>query len=213
MRLNRIIIKGGMGHFKVPMSGKIQQTYTIPPISTVVGILKNIYGDDIKNFALGYFIKHKGKHRDLMTIYKEFNIAEKSHTDKDRFMTDTCIVEYLRDVELVIYTNINKDIQLNDVLVLGKTNCLATIMDIQEIELEEIEGYGYNQYTHKDIGEGQIRRINTITLYNENTDMYDIKSGIVRENIEFKFNKNYDRDYEQNIFLWNWDKGVIQEWN
>lgn len=209
MILNRITIKSQLAHFKIPATGKIQQTYIIPAISTVVGILKNIYGDEIDDFKLGYFIKHKGKHRDLMTIYKEFNINEKSHTDKDRFMTDTCVVEYLRDVELVVYTSINKNILLKDTLVLGKTNCLATITDIREVELVKFNGYGYYQYTDKSIGEGQIRRINTITKYNEDTDTYDIKTDTFRESIEFEYDKNYDDEYEQNVYIWNWKNGGV----
>lgn len=209
LKINRIVIKGNFAHFKIPARAKIQQTYDIPPISTVVGILQNIYGKEIDDFKVGYTIKYNRKHRDLMTIYKEFNLAEKSATDKERFKTDTCIVEYLYDVELVIYTDINSDIQLNDVLVLGKANCLATISSIDEVDLIDQEGYGYNQYTHKDIGDGQIRRINTLTKFNEDRDMYDIQSAIVRENIEFEYDKNYDKDFEQNIYLWSWKKGNI----
>lgn len=209
MKINRIIIKGDFAHFKIPARAKIQQTYNIPPISTVVGILQNIYGADIDDFKVGYTIKYNKKHKDLMTIYKEFNLVEKSPKDKKRFMTDTCIVEYLYDVELVIYTDIKNDIELKDVLVLGKANCLASISSIEEIELIEKEGYGYNQYTNKNIGDGQIRRINTLTKFNELTDMYDIQSEIVRENIEFEYDKNYDNDFEQNIYLWNWKKGKI----
>lgn len=213
MKINRIIIKGDFAHFKIPAKSKIQQTYEIPPISTIVGILQNIYGKDINSFILGYTINYRHKNKDLMRIYKEFNLSEKSSTDKERFKTDTCIVEYLYDVELVIYTSINQNILLEDVLVLGKANCLATISDIREVELTEKEGYGYNQYTDKSIGEGQIRRINTITKFNEDIDMYDIKSALVRENNEFEFNNYYDEELEQNIYLWNWKDGEINGLN
>ena len=209
MKINKIIIKGDFAHFKIPAKSKIQQTFVIPPVSTVVGILQNLYGKDIDDFKVGYTIKYDNKHKDLMTIYKEFNLLEKRATDKERFITDTCIVEYLYNVELTIYTDIDREIELEDVLVLGKANCLATISSIEEIELIEKEGYGYNQYTHKDIGDGQIRRINTLTKFNENKDMYDIQSAIVRENIEFEYNKNYDKDLEQNIYLWDWKGGTI----
>lgn len=209
MKLNRIIIKGDFAHFKIPARAKIQQTYSIPPISTVVGILQNIYGTDIDDFHLGYTINYKTKHKDLMTIYKELNISEKRPTDKKRFITDTCIVEYLYDVELVIYTDIDKEVELKDVLVLGKANCLGTINKIEEVELLDKEGFGYNQYTEKNIGEGQIRRINTLTKYNPLKDMYDIKSNVVRENTEFEYHKNYDSDLEQNIYIWKWKEGNI----
>ncbi|MEG1410510.1 MAG: CRISPR-associated protein Cas5 [Terrisporobacter sp.] len=209
MKINRITIKADLAHFKIPARAKIQQTYEIPPISTVIGILQNIYGKEINDFILGYKINYKCKNRDLMIIYKELNLLEKTHTDKKRFMRDTCIVEYLYNVELTIYTNINQEILLEDVLTLGKANCLASIREIKELELIDKKGHGYNQYTCKSIGEGQIRRINTITKFNENSDMYDIKTAIVRENIEFEYDKNYDEDIEQSIYLWNWKDGDI----
>lgn len=212
MKLTRITIKGDLAHFKIPAYAKIQRTYTIPPISTIIGILQNIYNKDISNFTFGYTIEYQQKHRDLMTIYKEFNMMEKSFTDRARFMKDTCIVEYLTDVSLTIYTDINEDIELKDVLTLGKTNCLASIKEIKEVELIDFKGCGYNQYTSKNIGNGQIRRINTLTKYNEYTDMYDIYTDIFRENIEFEYDKNYDKELEQNIFLFKYkDEGVI-EW-
>lgn len=213
MKVKKITIRGELAHFKVPAKSKIQQTFDIPPISTVVGILQNLFGKDINDFNLGYIIKYDNKFKDLMTIYKEFDLSKESPTDKCRFMSDTCIVEYLYNVELIIYTNIKKDIIIEDVLVLGKANCLATLSCVEDIELLEQEGYGYNQYTHRDIGDGQIRRINTLTKFNENTDMYDIQSSLVRENIEFKYNKNYDKDLNQNVYLWHWKEGVINEIN
>lgn len=209
MNLKRIIIKGDFAHFKIPARSKIQLTYEIPPISTVVGILQNIYGMEIDDFTLGYFINYTTKHKEAMTIYKELDLSENSHKSKKRFITDLCIVEFLYNIELVIYTDIDREIELKEPLVLGKTNCLASISEITNIDLIDKEGYGYNQYTSKNIGNGQIRRINTLTSYNENTDMYDIKSELVRENIEFKYDKNYDNDLERNIYLWNWRGGKI----
>lgn len=209
MFLTRISIRAPLAHFKIPARSKIQKTYEIPPISSVVGILQNFYGKDINNFKFGYFIKFDSKHNDLMTIYKELNLNKRRITDKDRFKSEVCIVEYLTNIELVIYTDINKEILLNDVLVAGKANCLATIQDIKKVELLEQAGFGYNQYTDIKIGQGQIRRINTITKYNENTDMYDIKMALVRENIEFEYDKYYDYDYDQNIYIWKWENGEI----
>lgn len=213
MKINRIIIKGDFAHFKVPASSKIQRTYSIPFVSTVYGILKNIYDENINDFKIGYTLQYKSKDREVMKIYKEFNLATKPEKTKERFKTDICVVEYLYDVELVIYTDIEKEIVLNDVLTLGKANCLATLVSVEKIDLKDIEGYGYNQYTDINIGTGQIRRINTSTKFNENTDRYDIKSSLARENVKFKYDKNYDSDFEQNIHLWNWKDGKISEAN
>lgn len=211
MKIKKLNIKGTFAHFKIPAYSKYQRTYEIPPISTIVGILKNIYGEDISDFTLGYTINYKSKSMDVMKIYKELDLSEKTPTDKKRFTSDLCFVEYLYDVELFIYTDINKEIELKDTLVLGKTNCLGTLCSVEEVELIQKEGYGFNQYTSKDIGNGQIRRINTLTTFNPNTDMYDIQSATVRENKEFEYDCNYDSDLGQNIYLWNWNGGEIYE--
>ncbi|HBF6022711.1 TPA: CRISPR-associated protein Cas5 [Clostridioides difficile] len=211
MILNKIEIIGDMAHFKIPMHSKIQRTYEIPPISTVVGILKNIYGEEIDDFILGYVIYHNGTFKDLQTIYKEINPNVKTLTDSDRFQTDVCPIEYLINPKLIIYTNIDKNIEFNEPLCLGKTNCLAKVLSLSEIEVNLIDkkAIGYNQYTDINIGDGMIRRINTLTEYNEKKGYYDIYSSMVRENDEFEYGKYYDEDEQQNIFLWNWKKGGV----
>ncbi|MCC0650769.1 MULTISPECIES: CRISPR-associated protein Cas5 [Clostridioides] len=211
MILNKIEIIGDMAHFKIPMHSKIQRTYEIPPISTVVGILKNIYGEEIDDFILGYVIYHNGTFKDLQTIYKEINPNVKTLTDNDRFQTDVCPIEYLINPKLIIYTNIDKNIEFNEPLCLGKTNCLAKVLSLSEIEVNLIDkkAIGYNQYTDINIGDGMIKRINTLTEYNEKKGYYDIYSSMVRENDEFEYGKYYDEDEQQNIFLWNWKKGGV----
>ncbi|MDV9722214.1 CRISPR-associated protein Cas5 [Clostridioides difficile] len=211
MILNKIEIIGDMAHFKIPMHSKIQRTYEIPTISTVVGILKNIYGEEIDDFILGYVIYHNGTFKDLQTIYKEINPNVKTLTDSDRFQTDVCPIEYLINPKLIIYTNIDKNIEFNEPLCLGKTNCLAKVLSLSEIEVNLIDkkAIGYNQYTDINIGDGMIKRINTLTEYNEKKGYYDIYSSMVRENDEFEYGKYYDEDEQQNIFLWNWKKGGV----
>lgn len=209
MKLNKLTITGTFAHFKIPAYSKYQRSYEIPPISTVVGMLKNLYGDDISDFKLGYTINYKSKALDATTIYKELDVTEKSFKDKKRFITDLCFIEYLYDVEMYIYTDINREIKLKDTLVLGKTNCLGTLSKVEEVELINQEGFGYNQYTAKELGEGQIRRINTLTSYNADTDMYNIQGAVVRENREFEYDRNYDPALMQNIYLWNWREGKV----
>ncbi|EGT2198326.1 TPA: CRISPR-associated protein Cas5 [Clostridioides difficile] len=211
MILNKIEIIGDIAHFKIPMHSKIQRTYEIPPISTIVGILKNIYGEEIDDFTLGYVIYHNGTFKDLQTIYKEINPNVKTLTDSDRFQTDVCPIEYLINPKLIIYTDINKNIEFNEPLCLGKTNCLAKVLSLSEIKVNLIdkEAVGYNQYTDINIGDGMIKRINTLTEYNEKKGYYDIYSSMVRENEEFEYGKYYDEDEQQNIFLWNWKKGGV----
>lgn len=90
-------------------------------------------------------------------------------TDSDRFQTDVCPIEYLINPKLIIYTNIDKNIEFNEPLCLGKTNCLAKVLSLSEIEVNLIDkkAIGYNQYTDINIGDGMIKRINTLTEYNE----------------------------------------------
>lgn len=208
MILNKIEIIGDIAHFKIPMHSKIQRTYEIPPISTIVGILKNIYGEEIDDFTLGYVIYHNGTFKDLQTIYKEINPNVKTLTDSDRFQTDVCPIEYLINPKLIIYTDINKNIEFNEPLCLGKTNCLAKVLSLSEIKVNLIdkEAVGYNQYTDINIGDGMIKRINTLTEYNEKKGYYDIYSSMVRENNEFEYNKYYDEDEKQEYFLMELEK-------
>lgn len=213
MILNKIEIVGDIAHFKIPMHSKIQRTYKIPPISTVVGILKNIYGEEIDDFILGYIIEHKGTFKDVQTLYKEINPNVKTLKCGDRFVTDICPVEYLIEPRLVIYTDIDRKIEFNEPLCLGKTNCLARIVSLDEISIQLINysAKGYNQYTDINTGDGMIKRINTLTKYNEKKGYYDIYSSMVRENDEFNYDKYYDEYEKQNIFLWKWKKeGVVE---
>lgn len=120
---------------------------------------KNIYGEEIDDFILGYVIYHDGTFKDLQTIYKEINPNVKTLTDSDRFQTDVCPIEYLINPKLIIYTNIDKNIEFNEPLCLGKTNCLAKVLSLSEIEVNLIDkkAIGYNQYTDINIGDGMIK--------------------------------------------------------
>lgn len=210
MRLNKIEIVADRAHFKVPMKSQIQSTHTIPPISTIVGILQNLYGEEIDDFILGYIIEHKGVHREIENIVKEINPNVKKLTDSKRFITTPATFEYLVEPRLVIYTDIDKSLKLRGVLNLGKTNCLAKLTKIQKIELIDQEGKGFNQYVSMNMNNsGMPKRINTLTQYNQNKGYYDIFSTIVVESEEFSLDRYYDIDEEQNIFLWKWNEGGI----
>lgn len=210
MKLRKIICISDLAHFKIPITSKIQRTYIIPPISTVVGILKNIYGDDINNFVFGYTIKHQGIHKEIATIYKEVNTIAKSMTCAERFRSDITTIEYLINPKLIIYTDLDRNLKLNDVLNLGKTDCLAKI-SIENIELVKKFGLGFNQYTSKNIGDGFIRRINTLTKYSTEKGYYEYKGTTVKENYEFEYEGFFDNDLNQSIFLWKWNEGEICE--
>lgn len=209
MKFQKLIITGDEAHFKIPMRSKVQNTYKIPPISTVVGMLQNIYGADIDNFELGYFIEHKDIGKEIINLYKEVNINKKGSTNKDRFTKDIIYVENLYKVRLVIYHNIEKDIEFKDPLTLGKANYLANVR-FEEARLTDKAGLGYNQYTPRNIGQGMLMRINTITKYNELKGYYEYKTELVRENLqEFELSNNYDETEDMNIYIWKWRDGIV----
>jgi len=172
LELTKIEIVGEMAHFKIPNSSKYQLTYKVPPISTVVGILQNIYNDEINNFTIGCTIEYDETNMELIKIYKEINQNIKTLTCGDRFQNDVMYVENIINPRLVIYTDLKDDIRALNPLTLGKTNYLAKINSIEKIKLINKEGQGYNQYTSINIGEGMIKRINTITKYNEFKGIY-----------------------------------------
>ena len=205
--MNKLIITATEAHFKIPMRSKFQNTYKIPPISTVVGILKNIYGQDIDDFEVGYSIEFDSINKEVNTIYKELNI--KADTKGEKFKSDTIYVENLYNVRLVIYHNIERGIKFKNPLCLGKANYLANIV-FKEIQLQDKEGYGIMQYTPKNIGSGMLVRINTITRYNELKGYYEYKTELVRENLdEFKLDNNYDEEEDMNIYMWRWRNGDV----
>lgn len=209
MKVKKLIITGSEAHFKIPMRSKFQNTYKIPPISTVVGMLKTIYNEDINDFKIGYFIEYEDISKEILTLYKEVNLNTIGENSKKRHTMEPIYVENLYNVRLVIYHNIDDKVTLNEPLVLGKANYLANIR-IEEVELEDKEGYGRMQYTPKNIGKGMIQRINTITKYNNIKGYYEYKTELVRENLEeFELESNYDKEEDINIYMWKWRDGDV----
>ena len=207
--MKKLIITATEAHFKIPMRSKFQNTYKIPPISTVVGILKNIYGQDIDDFEVGYFIEFDSINKEVNTIYKEINPNEKTLTCSERFRSDAIYVENLVNPRLVIYHNINSDIEFKQPLCLGKANYLANIK-FDKVKLINKCGLAYNQYTPTNIGSGMITRINTITEYNDIKGYYEYKTTLVRENLtEFELDSNYDETENINIYMWKWRNGDV----
>ncbi|AYF55421.1 CRISPR-associated protein Cas5 (plasmid) [Clostridium novyi] len=204
MEFSKVILTSTMAHFKYGINGKNQNTFTVPPISTIVGILKNVYGKEIKDFIFGYICRYEDIFKDVITIYKEVNLNI-TLTKGDRFQHDIGFIEYLVNPTITIYTNLDVPIQINDILNLGKTNCLAKC----KFEKENItfkECMGYNQWTPKNIGNGKIKRINKETMYNKNKGYYDYYTELFRLNEEF-IAKYMLEDTEEGIQLWQY-KGV-----
>ncbi len=210
MKIKRIPIISDLAHFHIPYSSKQQRTYMIPPPSTIIGIQKILFGHDIDNFVFGYTLEHSGIFVDLIKTYKETNqlVKNTEYLKNGIQNSDVRSIEYLINPKIYLYTTIDKELQINDILNLGKTDCLARVLisQIQEIELKDIQGNGFNQWTDIKTGEGSIKRITTETIYNEEKGYYDIYNALFRENREFNYDKYFDEDREQSIFLWKYNK-------
>lgn len=214
MLLNKITIIGELAHFKIPYAGKQQRTYRIPPPSTVIGILKNLYGTHINNFIFGYtFTADDNLFKDIQKIYKEINlnvISESGRYNGQKWNSDVCEIQYLCNPVLTIYTDINDELIVEECLNLGKTDCLATIKQVDKVELVDIEGEGFYQWTTLDVGDGIIERVSMETVYNGQKGIYDVYSAPLRFNKSFKLAKHHDKDQGQSVFLWHHEKeGVL----
>jgi len=201
MKLQKIKIIAPIAHFGIPYTSKNRMTHRCPPPSTVIGILRNIYGFNINNFKLGYTFKYDTLFEDLVKKYK---VDIKNQKPKN-MTTDACSKEYLFDTELIIYTDIKLPINMFRTLTLGQADSLAKIeMPIQEIELVNKQGIGYGQYTPINIGTGHIiPMLTAYTKYNSKLGSYDSRIISLRFNNEFNYDKNFDEDDNQNIFIWS----------
>lgn len=211
IKLTKIVIECEKAHFKIPMGSKVQRTYSIPPISTNIGIMQNLFNKDIDNFTCGFtFSANEEIFKDIQNIYKEVNLnvyTPAKRYDNNKWTSDICEIHYLINPRLVIYTDLPKDqIKINDCLVLGKTDCLAKVISIKTVKLINKIGYGYNQWTDLNVGQGTINRIATETKYNGEKGIYDIWTKLLRQNEEFEYDKYYDEEEEQNICLWKYNK-------
>lgn len=204
MKLKKLVIKAPFAHFGEPYGSKQQLTYNHPPPSTVLGILRVIFGEDINNFVFGYTFKYDAKVKDSITIHKLKFGKKKS------IGSDCCRRDYLYNCELTIYTSIDADIKMNYILTLGKSGNLARLeLPIANTELKEKTGIAYNQFSPINIGTGVIKRYSMNSVYSKKLQSFDSLSKNLRFNTELKYNKNYDEDDEQNILLWKFKDGEV----
>lgn len=211
--MQKLTITSKTAHFKIPYASKYQKTYDIPPISTVIGMLRVIFGENINNFVFGYTFEYERKFDDAMTMYK-VNIKELStigKIDKRKdYVTDSIVREYLYDCVLKIYTDIDLPIEMNYCLTMGRANNLARLhFPFEKIKLVDEVGIGYNQLTTIDIGTGIIKPITYYSNYDKKAQSFQTKTKHLRYNREFEYNKNFDEEEGQNIFLWRYEDGEI----
>ena len=199
MECTKLTITSYMAHFKNSINGKNQNTFLSPPISTIVGILKNIYGDSVKDFIFGYTCEYKEKFKDVIIIYKEIS---KSVPKSKRFQSDICFIEYLVNPIITIYTDIVEEpIIISEILNLGKTNCLAKC-NFEKAEILNEVNIGFNQWCPINIGDGIIYRINKETQYNKLKGFYDYYSDT------FRFNNKFESQYlvdGQGVQMWKYE--------
>lgn len=209
MKMKKIEIVADFAHFKKPFATKQQFTYNVPPISTIIGILQNLFNTNIKDFAFGYTFEHNGVYKDLQRIYKEINIktqAPGKRYKNDIWKSDVCEIHYLINPRLVIYTDIQEKLQINECLNLGKTDCLAKVKN-EIVTLAKQKGTGYNQWTETNVnGDGFPERATIETKYNGTKGYYDIYTKLIKLNKEFENEGYYDEESEKIIYLWKYNK-------
>lgn len=142
MTVYRITISSWTSSFRYPniISG-YQPTLLVPPISTVLGLLNACSGKYLehKKLSIGYYFYYAAKSTDLETIYQiEINNKGipknqvKSNIINREFLYDCKLIIYLLDKEYVKYFK-NPIFQI----LLGRSNDLASIDKIEEIQLQE----------------------------------------------------------------------------
>ena len=144
MKVFKIDITTWTSSFKYPnlISG-FQPTLEVPPISTVLGLINAAAGKYLKHekIKIGYYFEFQYKQVDLETIYQieahdkgyPKNIA-KSNVINREFLFNNHLILYLTDREMADYF-----VQSVYPLLLGRSNDLATVNKIEEVDLREIE--------------------------------------------------------------------------
>lgn len=210
MKAIKITITSDRGHFKKYRSAGLQQTYRIPPVSSVKGMLETIYGEDIDNFIFGYNMTFDDTEYEVSSIHKEVNVEvlNNSEIKKELGKSNPCNIEYLIKPNLeVIVININKEIEMKNVLNMGKTNCLAKAV-FSEVEIKKEKTIQENVLTDFKDGYGVVERMNIETKYNVKKGCYDYFTKLFRLNDEYECNYTYE---EKGVYLWEYKKvGDIQ---
>lgn len=143
MKVFKIDITAWTSSFKYPnlISG-FQPTLEVPPLSTVLGLINAASGKYIKHekLIIGYYFEFEAKQVDLETIY-QIEAHDKSYPKKTtktnvinrEFMFNNHLILYLQDEELADYFRLPVY-----ALLLGRSNDLATVNCIEEVDLQVI---------------------------------------------------------------------------
>lgn len=143
MEVFKIDITSWTSSFKYPnlISG-FQPTLEVPPISTVLGLINAAAGKYVKHekLKIGYYFEFEVKQIDLETIY-QIEAHDKGYP-KNTTKSNIINREFLFNNHLILYVQ-NEEIA--DYfrlpfypLLLGRSNDLATVNSIVDVNLEEI---------------------------------------------------------------------------
>ncbi len=144
MKVFKIDITSWTSSFKYPnlISG-FQPTLEVPPLSTVLGLINAASGKYIKHdkVNVGYYFEFDAKQIDLETIYQieahdkgyPKNTA-KSNVINREFLFNSHLILYLQDKQLAEAFN-----QPIYPLLLGRSNDLATVNSVEQVELLEVQ--------------------------------------------------------------------------
>ena len=143
MRCYRIKISSWTSSFRYPniISG-LQPTLKVPPVSTVLGLINACAGGYIEhsNTDLGYYFEYGSCETDLETVYQFETDGNgvpknkvKSNVLRREFLFDCTLYIYLTDAQMVEYLR-----HPYFSILIGRSNDLATIDGIEEVDLREI---------------------------------------------------------------------------
>ena len=135
MKVLRVHITGWVSSFRNPLFiVGFQPTLPLPPLSALYGLLTAAKGDWVTphDAAIGYIFKSKGRAVDLETVYQFGGKLDAKPNINRR--------EFLVQPELYLYT---PEMWLQETLerpryplLLGRSSDLATVVSIEEVELQ-----------------------------------------------------------------------------
>jgi CRISPR-associated protein Cas5t len=142
MKAYRIKITSWTSSFRYPnlISG-FQPTLEVPPISTVLGLINAASGKymNYKNDKIGYYFEYEAKTVDLETIYQIELTGTKQTYPSNNVKSNVINREFLFNCSLYIYLTNNEIIEYLRKpvyqLLLGRSNDLATVESIEDVEL------------------------------------------------------------------------------
>jgi len=139
MKAYRIHITSWTASFRYPnlISG-YQPSLIVPPLSTIYGLISSAMGDYISPYdiGLGYVFKFGSQTIDIETIYQikiKSPLKSKQNIIRRQILFDNNLWLYIQN-SLVAKTFLEPQFQL----LLGRSNDLASVISVKEIELQEL---------------------------------------------------------------------------